>query len=532
MPNNSNYQICAEEREIDLIQLLFVCLSHYRSLIVACAVGLLLGCVVGFVTKPQVQVVTVTAPTEVETSAEDESVSTDENTENTNIADNNAVVKEVIINDDSLRKMEVAADFYDQYVNERFYLNHSLIMNMDPNKIYNGVIRYELRNQSENAREIHATARKYTDLILDYNIVNRLIEVSGIDTTPQYMREVIAAGAEYIDSTIMYIANTPNPATAKNNGVGKDDYEIVTYTVNLSDEETVTKVLNEIKSLVSELYSTDANSQYSLIELDNYIGYGALNNYNDSRATHVANSNSALNSFNGIYSTFTVEEQKYFDVNYLKVTDKKYAEEPKMEETTPTPTPEPVVEDVEEIAVVTQMDVVNHIVKDAVIGVVGAIFVWFLVFACMFVLTASVKSVDDLDCIAKLPVYGIAKDRKGNKLDKLIWKVIDSRSGLKWNLQYVVKSISGQGLDSVAICNMTGNAEEAVVSNKANWNCIPSVEAVTEPVYINLSSLEVVKRMKNEVLVIAINKTKREDVIAELRAASQHDINIVGIVCI
>lgn len=149
-----NYDM--DEMEIDLIDFLFYLLRRWKSLVAM----ILLGAVFGssfYVVK------TIKAA--------------------------NAVVEDYQPDADTEANMKLAAQYWKLYDQQMNYNEHSIVMQMDPNQVYEGTLTYYLAAGEQTER----LAQLFTDIVNDPAVLTELKEAAGLACEDQYVKELVSS---------------------------------------------------------------------------------------------------------------------------------------------------------------------------------------------------------------------------------------------------------------------------------------------------------------------------------------------------
>ena len=136
-----NYDM--DEMEIDLIDFLFYLLRRWKSLVVMILLGAILGSAFYVVKTTK---------------------------------SSNAAVEDYQPDADTEANMKLAAQYRKLYDQQMDYNEHSIVMQMDPNQVYEGTLTYYLAagEQTELLEQL------YTNVINDENVVAELKEAVGL----------------------------------------------------------------------------------------------------------------------------------------------------------------------------------------------------------------------------------------------------------------------------------------------------------------------------------------------------------------
>ena len=153
--NDNMYNNYEDDMEIDLVDLLFYLLKKWRSLIVAIVIGAILGAGLYVVKNHQQQA--EQAAQEAELLKNDEDEAFDE--------------KDYNISKDTKVNMDIAYQYRQLYNKQLEYNQKSIIMQLDPNEVYAGVLEYYISagNNTGLLSELYQSIMNYDDILEELN---------------------------------------------------------------------------------------------------------------------------------------------------------------------------------------------------------------------------------------------------------------------------------------------------------------------------------------------------------------------------
>ena len=137
-----NYDM--DEMEIDLVDFLFYLLRRWKSLVAMVLLGAVLGSAFYIV-------------------------------KNTKAA--NAAVEDYQPDEDTEANMKLAAQYRKFYDQQMDYNEHSIVMQMNPNQVYEGTLTYYLAAGKQTER----LAQLFTDIVNDPAVLTELKDAAGLD---------------------------------------------------------------------------------------------------------------------------------------------------------------------------------------------------------------------------------------------------------------------------------------------------------------------------------------------------------------
>ena len=148
-----NYDM--DEMEIDLIDFLFYLLRRWKSLVAMILLGAVLGSAFYVVKTTK---------------------------------SSNAAVEVYQPDADTEANMKLAAQYRKLYDQQMDYNEHSIVMQMDPNQVYEGTLTYYLAA----GEQTRLLGQLYTNVINDENVIAELKKAAGLTCDDQYVKELIS----------------------------------------------------------------------------------------------------------------------------------------------------------------------------------------------------------------------------------------------------------------------------------------------------------------------------------------------------
>lgn len=119
--NENGYNVYEDEMEIDLIDLMFYLMRQWKTLILAVLVGALVGGGIYMMKKASFD--------QAEASSEEEE-------------DEEESLEDYVVDPDVKANMELAYQYRQLYLKQLEYNQKSVVMQLDPNAVYTGELRY------------------------------------------------------------------------------------------------------------------------------------------------------------------------------------------------------------------------------------------------------------------------------------------------------------------------------------------------------------------------------------------------------
>ena len=222
--NEREFTYNNEDMEIDLVDLLFYLLRRWKSLVAVLVIGAVLGGAFGMVKATK---------------------------------EANAVVEEYHPEEAVEKNMQLAAQYRQLYEQQLTYNENSLIMQMDPNQVYEGTLSYCLDAGDNTA----VLAEVFSRLFDDEAVLQEIKESAGLDVEDQYLRGLLAStvGSDnHQENEQINVSNSTTKLSYSRQTQGETQKAtivptIVTYHVSYSDQDICGKMLAVIQNAVEDL---------------------------------------------------------------------------------------------------------------------------------------------------------------------------------------------------------------------------------------------------------------------------------------
>lgn len=202
----------ADEVEIDLIDFLFYLMRRWKSLVAMVLLGAVLGGAFYMVKSSKTTEETIEEEYQPE-------VSTEEN-------------------------MKLAAQYRRLYEQQMDYNQHSIVMQMNPNQVYEGTLTYYLAA----GEQTELLSQLYMNLIDDQTVLAEVKAAAGLDCDDQYIRELLSSSVAQKDTgdDTDLSGNVVNnlQVVVPDSALSKT---IITYQIAYLDKDTCEKMSDCIK---------------------------------------------------------------------------------------------------------------------------------------------------------------------------------------------------------------------------------------------------------------------------------------------
>lgn len=465
--NENNQGIYQEEKELDLKDLFFYLLRHWRSLIIIVVLGAMLGGGI-YMTKKASFEKTAALSEEQQNWVETYQVSPE--------------LKE---------KMNLAWKNRQAYEKQLSYNQNSLVMKIDAENVYTGKLKYYIAAGSST----RLIAEKFNLLLNDSNLAEELNEAAGAESEPQYIRELVGCDTNADNDSAVNIATTEDGTAPSTKNV------VVTYTVNYMEEEGCRNMLDVLREKADEL--NDALQReyggFTCEQLGSSVVLGVNSGYLSQQKTNMDYLQSYANNFNSLESSFADQDLEYYQITYLN----------------------------KEVTAAQAGAFSESKLKYLIIGIFLFGCLWGIVLVLRYVLDKHIKTVDEVKNQYNLPVLGslrISKEKRG--VDALIEKAYYSGSSGFDTINYIAQTISLMDKKRIMLCceDLAADAEEAVAELKAAAPELMTARYVSR----DTPALENATSMDGVVFLVQKAKTAYADIERSLEVCALQGINVIG----
>ena len=485
--NENNYVSYNEEIEINLLDMIFYLLKHWRSLIAAIVIGTVIGGGIYAVKK-------VTAPEPV--------IVSEQNTE-----PEEDILKEYQVDPDVKSNMELAYQYRQLYKKQLEYNQKSVIMQLDPNAVYVGELKYYI-SAGYNTGLVSVL---YQNILSDKGLLQELQEASDLDCDASYIKELISCAVNKENDSSISINNVEEDRDVVKNS-------FVVYTVVSTSEESCEKMLQVIKEKVALLDQEcqDGYDGYSSLEVNDAVRLVTNNDYLNKQKANIDQLNTYLANVQRLEATFAADEQAltYYNKVYLS---RSYVTSEEKEEPA-------------EIApeIVAEPESINPI-KWLVIGIALGVLCWGGYYTFEYLLNGQIKNIKEVKSHYRLPVVGcLLNDVENLKgIDDFLKKQYVKYKGKMDTIEYLSASIESLPQSPILLC---GNSECAdIVNVLKNLHQTTGIET-GNLVSMDVNVLNRAKQVEGVLLVCQTGVTSYEEIQRELDICRLQNIVVIGLV--
>lgn len=466
-----NYDM--DEMEIDLIDFLFYLLRRWKSLVAMILLGAILGSAFYVVKTTK--------------SAND-------------------VVEDYQPDADTEANMKLAAQYRKLYDQQMNYNEHSIVMQMDPNQVYEGTLTYYLTA----GEQTELLSRLYMNLINDKAVLAEIKDVAELDCDDQYIKELLTSmmpqnGVDESDvfgTVTNNMINQIQVVTSINNITNT----MFSYQIDFVDKETCEKMLVVIQNAVDALKQEyeEIYGAYDLDLVQHTVTVSVKQAYMDKQNENTTLVDSYLTQLNKLEGAFSDTEKVYYQEVYL-------ANENVGSEQT----------QIGQKSGIT----VKGLVKWLIIGIIGFIIFWGAYYFLKYLLDPSIKTLDDIKQRA-LPVIGYIKN--DSKRENIITKIERKKNGECNTADYIATTINELSAGKILFC-MDSDFTIGEDFEKTLKQKVANLE-VSSWIQSDINTLELAKKMDGIILGIRLGKTSLKKLQRELEVCIMQKIPIIGIV--
>ena len=479
---NENYtNMYEDEMEINLIDLMFYLLRQWRTLLIVLVIGALAGGGIHMIKRSQAL-----------TPASEESEKID--------------YTDYEVEPEVRSNMEVACEYRALYDKQLEYNENSLVMKMDPSKVYYGELKYYLA-AGDNTRLV---SEMYTSIFADNEILEELKRAGGLDCDIQYIRELISSSASRERGDSIEIHNVVSELL-ENLELGYNN-SVVYFTLYYSEEEATQNMMKVIQEKVNEM-TTDLQAQYgefTFAELNNSVRLTLNNDYLNRQKTAVDTLNTYLGNITRIEGTFEEEDLEYYKSEYL-------SREELLEE-----------ESVEEVV---EFNSAKSLIKWLLVAIFLACVCWGGYYCVKYLFDKRIKTSDELQDMYHLRILGkLAKPQEEkNIIDKKLAELERKASSPADSISHVKGMVLSLNKKNILFSgNLSQNSLEIV---QGLWEKEPGFKHMGF-VHQDDKALHEAKKAEGVIIVAEVNETVSREIRRELEVCRIQGIPVLGTVVV
>ena len=468
---NERYETYDDEMEIDLIDFLFYLLRRWKSLVAMILLGAVLGSAFYVVKTTKAA---------------------------------NAVVEDYQPDADTEANMKLAAQYRRLYDQQIDYNEHSIIMQMDPNQVYEGTLTYYLAA----GEQTELLGQLYTNVINDENVVAELKKAAGLTCDDQYVKELISSSVlqkdidengsltgTTVDNNLQIIVPTESASNT-----------VITYHVAYLDKETCEKMTEVLKNAVesaTQEYETMYGS-YTFDVLQMTVAVSVDQKYLDQQRTSATLIDNYLTKFTNLENGFSDTGKSYYETVYLKA---------EKEEMQPSESENGIS--------------VKDLIKWLVVGSFGFVVLWGAYYFFKYLLDPSIKTIDEVKQM-RIPVIGKLGTKNVNST--ILDHLKEKKNGPFETVEYVSTVIETLPEEKIFLSiNLYGSVEKQMAEALEHKTAKIRTGQMLQK---DFNALGAAKRSNSVIFGITLGKTARKQILRELEICNMQKIRVLGIITI
>ena len=492
--------IMNEEVQIDIVNLFHYILKKWRIVVIAM---LVLGVVADlyYVKESSSNAAAVESQT-----IEEESIET----QIRNVKEN--------LTEDEMQQVDRVYTMYayneDSYAE---YLDSSLLMQLNPEEIPTVLLSYQIsRNISE--EEIRNIMTMYESTLLDETSCADIVDVIGKKYKNTAVKELVSI-TDNVNNNSVILQNVESG--------------VLNIRIYALEEKQCEKIADVIKKRM-QAYTEQLQQvfgEFSVQNISEQYYLSSDSTVSTQKMNVVSAMNSAYSYMNNVTNVFTEDQLTYFNL-LTKPLDESMNQEER-------DTAEQNVAD-------TAVKMNYFSTKYVLVGLIAGAFLVALWYACVYIISQTVKDADDLKVVTGLPIFGTVlsngKLDKRNKVDKWIDSLF-SRGKKKEDdavlLERICHEIELQAkkkeVKNILLTSSAGNEDIALIMDKVQQKLTElGVSAVKSDSIASdsIEALEQLQKADGVVFVEQLMKSSREDIRKETELCSRYQVEMLGNVAV
>lgn len=396
--------------------------------------------------------------------------------------------------EEDLLKLEQVYQYQMLYEKQLKYNEEAFVTQLDEDADYvTGEISYYIK-----AGENTVVLGGLFDITNSPDYVATLREQLGWEGAERYIRSIIGY------SFSMAKDSTDNITLAETGAINEDKtYGTISYTVRLVNEEDCQALLDYIESWFEEQNAAYQRQYgpYTVEKLSQRISdagdAGVLSAKSDAINT-AAEMQATLKEY---FDEFSGDEMDYYNEHYT--------------------------EDYEPSVVGTVVKAVKWPILLAVVACV----LWGIYWVVAYLASGTVRQIDTLTEQYKLPLVGRIENTSGKRekgLDGAIRRWEDGRKPAACTVQYLSSALALLPGRDIVLCQTSGDADSSALVEELKRQSAKPV--YSGALHTDAQTLQAGKKAGGIFLLVTLEKTRLEELKAELRACKLHGLQVLGVV--
>ena len=429
------------------------------------------------------------------------------------------------LTEDAIQQVDRVYTMYayneDSYQENAEYLDSSLLMQLNPKEIPTVLLSYQIsRNISK--EEIRNIMTMYESALLDETSCSDIVDVIGKKYKNTAVKELVSI-TDNISGN-----NGDNIVMLQN--VDSGILNIRIYALEQKQCEKIADVIKnrmqayteQLQQVFGEFSAQNISEQYYLSS-DSTVSTQKMN--------VVSAMNSAYSYMNNVTNGFTEDQLTYFNL-LTKPLDESMNQEKK---------------DTADQNMADNAVKMNYFsAKYVLVGLIAGAFLVALWYACVYIISQTVKDTDDLKLVTGVPVFGMVlstgKPDKRSKLDKWIDSLF-ARGKKKEEenvlLERVCHEIELQAkkkeVKNILLTSSAGSEDIVLIMDNVQQKLTELGIAVVKSESIVSDSIEALEQLQKAdgvVFVEQLMKSSREDIRKETELCSRYQVEMLGNVAV
>ena len=463
-----NYDM--DEMEIDLIDFLFYLLRRWKSLVAMILLGAILGSAFYVVKTTK---------------------------------SSNAAVEDYQPDADTEANMKLAAQYRKLYDQQMDYNEHSIVMQMDPNQVYEGTLTYYLAAGEQTER----LAQLFTDIVNDPAVLAELKAAAGLDCKDQYVKELVSSTMlqENVDESSVSGSLTSNIVTQMQVTVPSDGISntVITYQVAYLDQKTCEKMVEVLRNAIESAAQkyVDAYGEYEFDQLQSVVAVTVDEKYLEKQKTSAALVDSCLTKLAKLEDAFDDTERDYYQTAYLSNNSNSNTQEQ-----------------------MAQKNISLKVMcKWLLVGIVVFAFIWGTLQLAKYLTNSGIKTLDEVKKM-KLPVVGYVRNEKAHM--SILDRMEQKRNGISDSIDYIAATINAFPEQQILLCGDLNNVWEQQMLDEVQKRT--SNLAITDWIHEDITALKNAKKSDGVIFAINLRKTSMKQLQRALDICKLHKIIVLG----
>lgn len=370
------------------------------------------------------------------------------------------------------------------------YNEEAYIMQLDREQDYvRGELRYYIK-----AGDATVILGELMDITKSEDIVDVLRAHVDYDGDERYIRPVIGYSFSRVDDSGTTINNVESALSEDKT------YGTLTYSVNYQQEDTCRELMDYIKQWVEQQNAAyqAQYGPYAFAQLEDQIRDAGDAGLTSAQSDAMSAAGELQTTIDEALDELDDDQLLYYTTNFLQ----------EEEETGLSST-------------------VKWIVLGALLGGVC----WGAYWVVAYLAGGTVRQIDTLTEQYKLPLVGRIENTSGKRkkgLDGAIRRWEDGRKPAACTVQYLSSALALLPGRDIVLCQTSGDADSSALVEELKRQSAKPVYSGT--LHTDAQTLQAGKEAGGIFLLVTLEKTRLEELKAELRACKLHDLQVLGVV--